>query len=88
MMVGNFALIVLFVLIVQRKSFSFLDIVFWAVVATVLFIRYADIKYLKGLDPDAQPATMKDWGRYARLLFILAGGAWAVAHIVILLFVR
>jgi hypothetical protein len=88
MMVGNFALIVLFVLIVQRKSFSFLDAVFWAVVAALLFIRYADIKYLKGLGPDAQPATMKDWGRHARLLFIVAGGVWVLAHAVFLLLRR
>jgi hypothetical protein len=87
-MVGNFALIVLLVLIALSKSFSFLDAVFWAVMAALLFIRYADIKWLKGLGPDAQPATMKDWGRYARLLLILAGGAWVVAHVVILLFIR
>ena len=87
-MVGNFALLTLVVLIAQKKGFSVLDGVFWAVVAALLFIRYVDIKYLKGQGSDAQPATMKDWGRYARLLFILAGGVWAVVHIVILLFVR
>jgi len=87
-MVGNFALLVLMVLIVQKGTFSFLDIIFWAVVALVLFIRYADIKYLKGLGPDAQPATMKDWGRHARLLFIIAGGVWVIAHAVLLLLRR
>jgi|GEM_PF-625860 len=87
-MVGNFALLILMVLVAQKRAFSILDIVFWLVVAVLLFIRYADIKWLKGLGPDAQPATMKDWGRYARLLSVLAGGGWAVVHIAILLFVR
>jgi hypothetical protein len=87
-MVGNFGLLVLMVLIIQRKAFSALDAAFWAVVGALLFIRYADIKWLKGQGPDAQPATMKDWGRYARLLFILAGGVWALSHIAILLLVR
>jgi len=87
-MAGNFALIIMLGLIVLRKSFSFLDAVYWAVVAALLFIRYADIKWLKGQGPDAQPATMKDWGRYARLLLVLAGGVWAVVHIALLIFVR
>jgi hypothetical protein len=87
-MVGNFALLILMVLIVQKGKFSFLDFVFWAVVAAVLFVRYADIKWLKGLGPDAQPATMKDWGRYARLLFVIAGGVWAIAHALLLLIRR
>ena len=87
-LVGNFALLILMVLIVQKGTLSFLDIVFWAVVATILFIRYADIKWLKGIGPDLQPATMKDWGRHARLLIIIAGVAWVVAHALLLLLRR
>ena len=87
-MVGNFALLILMVLIVQKGTFSFLDIVFWAVVATVLFIRYADIKWLKGIGPDLQPATMKDWASYARLLVVIAGGVWVIAHALLLLLRR
>jgi hypothetical protein len=87
-MLGNFALVVMLGLIVLRKSFSHLDAIYWVIVAALLFIRYSDIKWLKGQGPDGQPATMKDWGRYARLLLVLAGGAWAVAHIALLLIVR
>jgi len=87
-MVGNFALIIMLGLTVLRKSFSHLDVIYWAIVAALLFIRYADIKWLKGQGPDAQPATMKDWGRYARLLLMVSGGAWAVVHIALLLLVR
>ena len=87
-MAGNFALIIMLGLVVLRKSFSHLDAIYWVVVAALLFIRYADIRWLKGQGPDAQPATMKDWGRYARLLLVLAGGAWAVVRIVLVLLVR
>jgi len=85
---GNFVLLILLAFIFQKRVFSSLDIVFWAIIAALLFIRYADVKWLKGQGPDAQPATMKDWGRYARLLIVLAGGAWVVVHVVILIFVR
>ncbi len=87
-MVGNFALVVLLGLIVLRKSFSYLDAIFWAVVGFLMFIRYADIKWLKGQGADAQPATMKDWGKYSRLLVIVAGVAWALAHALLLLIRR
>jgi hypothetical protein len=87
-MVGNFVLLILMVLIVQKGTFSFLDIVFWTVVAAVLLVRYADIRWLKGLGQDAQPATMKDWANHVRLLLLIAGGAWAVAHALLLLLRR
>jgi hypothetical protein len=85
---GNFALLILLAFIAQKSGFSSLDIVFWAVIAALLFIRYADIKWLKGQGPDVQPATMRDWAKYARLLLIIAGGAWAAVHIVVLLLFR
>jgi hypothetical protein len=84
-MVGNFALLVLVAMIAMKRGFSFLDGVFWAVTAALLFIRYADIKWLKGQGSDGQPTTMKDWGSYARLLIAIAGGAWAAVHVVLLL---
>jgi len=84
-MVGNFALVVILGLIILRKSFSYLDAIFWAVVGVLMFVRYADIKWLKGQGADTQPATMKDWSKYARLLVLIAGGAWAVAHALLLL---
>jgi len=85
---GNFMLLILMAFIVQKRAFSSLDIVFWAVIAALLFIRYADIKWLHGTGSESEPATVKDWGRYARLLFIVAGGVWAVAHALLLLFRR
>ena len=84
MMVGNAALLVLVALIALKRSFSALDIAYWATVVALLVIRYVDIKYLKGLTTNVQPATMKDWSRHARLLFMIAGGVWAVVRFAVL----
>jgi hypothetical protein len=82
-------LLILLAFIVQQKTaFSSLDIVFWAVVAALLFIRFADIRWLHGTGSESEPATMKDWAKYARLLFVLAGGAWVALHALLLLLRR
>lgn len=86
---GNLALLILLAFIVQEKAaFTSLDIWFWAVVAALLFIRFVDIKWLHGTGSDPEPASMKDWAHYARLLFIIAGGVWAAAHALLLLLRR
>ena len=88
LMVGNVVLLGLAVKIVLSRGFSLYDIVFWAVVGAIVFIRYADIKWLKGLGADAQPATMRDWVKHARLLLIMAGGVWVIVHALLPLFHR
>jgi len=85
---GNFALLIIMALIVQKRTFSYLDIAFWAVVAALLFIRFADVKWLHGTGSDSGPATMKDWASYARLLLVIAGGVWAATHALLLLLRR
>jgi hypothetical protein len=87
-MVGNVVLLGLVVKIMLSRGFSYYDIIYWAVVAAILFDRYADIKWLKGLGTDAQPATMRDWAKHARWLLIIAGGAWVAVHALLLLFRR
>jgi hypothetical protein len=87
-MVGNFALVVILGLILQRGAFSYLDAIFWATVGAVLFVRYADLRWFKGLGANAEPVSMKDWAKYARILFIVAGGAWVVVHALLLLLRR
>jgi hypothetical protein len=86
---GNFVLLILMAFIVQQKTaFSSLDVIFWVVVAALLFIRFADIRWLHGTGSESEPATMKDWARYARLLLLIAGGVWAIAHALLLLLRR
>ena len=86
---GNFVLLILMAFIVQQeRAFSSLDVIFWAVVAALLFVRFADIRWLHGTGSESEPATMKDWAKYARLLFIIAGGVWAATHALLLLLSR
>jgi hypothetical protein len=86
---GNFALLILLAFIVQQKTaLSSLDVIFWVVVAALLFIRFADVRWLHGTGSESEPATMKDWWRYARLLFVIAGGAWVIVHALLLLLRR
>lgn len=84
-MAGNVVLAYLAIPIYQHRGFSLYDLVYWLVVATLLLVRFADIRYAKGLTTDGTVATMKDWRHYAVLLASIAGGAWAALHIVLLL---
>jgi hypothetical protein len=78
--VGNGALLLLAVLITERKAFSGLDIAFWAIVVALIFLRYIDITRLNGLTSDGEPASLQHWRRYVLLLLMIAGGVWALAH--------
>ena len=82
---GNFALFLFLVLIVQRKGFTLFDPIYWVSLAALAFVRYIDIKYLKGQTSNAAPATMRDWRKYLVRLLAIAGGGWVIAHAVNLL---
>lgn len=48
MMAGNILLFIMFLFIVQKKSFfSIFDILFWAVAGLLILIRYIDIVYFR-----------------------------------------
>ena len=82
---GNIALLFLLVPIALGRRFSYLDVIFWGILVALLAIRFADIRFLRGQDADGAPATMADWRRYAVLVVAIAGGAWTVVHIILLL---
>ncbi len=82
MTIGN--VIVLFCAygIIQHRSgvLSIADAFYWASVGCLLVVRYVDIRYLKGLTADGDPASMVHWRRYAVLLGVAATVLWFVAH--------
>jgi hypothetical protein len=84
-MVGNFALLVFLVLILQKGRFSWLDIAFWGTTGLVLLVRYFDVRCWSGLTPDGERATLRDWRKHAVVLLPIAGGLWAVVRILQLL---
>ena len=80
LLVGNAALFMLAVLIFQKRGFSALDAVFWAIAAALALLRYMDITRLKGLTSNSEPATLKHWRIYAAKLLLASVILWALAH--------
>ena len=58
------------------------DAIFWTVVASLVIVRYLDIAHLGGTTAAGEPASLRDWYRYAGCLLLLALGVWIVAHAV------
>jgi hypothetical protein len=82
MFFGNilFAFSLIFILRNKGSFFHPADWVFWIIVATLVFMRYIDIRFCDGQTPTGRRASMADWTRYTALL--LAGSAilWGIAH--------
>ena len=84
MLLGNAILAISGVSILQYKDRGFhtADAVFWIVIAILIPVRYLDIKFWEGGTCTGGPATMTDWRRYVFMLTGIAGGVWAVLHLV------
>ena len=80
LMGGNLALLMLAILIFERKHFSALDVAFGAIVAALILIRYIDITRLKGLTSKGEPATLKHWRIYVVKLLVASGALWGLVH--------
>ncbi len=85
---GNAALAVMTGLIVQKGTFSPLDILFWAIPGLLVLIRYYDITRLHGLTAECEPATLKHWSRYSILLLMTSALLWIFAHTIRLIIGR
>lgn len=79
---GNAVVIFSLLLIVRNRAgfLSVLDAVFWAAVASMLIMRYVDIRHLHGCTTTGEPASMADWRRYALVLALVSAVAWLLAH--------
>jgi hypothetical protein len=44
--------------------------------------RYVDIVRFQGMTSEGEPATVGHFWRYAVILTLVAGAAWAAAHLV------
>ncbi len=77
---GTMAMLMLAAFIFQRKAFSYIDVVFWAIVAGLILVRYLDITRLNGLTSNCEPATLKHWRAYVIKLLAASVALWALAH--------
>jgi hypothetical protein len=88
MLFGNAALALLAVHIAQAGSFSAVDVLFWAVVAAMVGVRYIDVTRLGGLTAEGEPATLRHWQRYTGYLLAASAGLYTLAHAVAGIVVR
>jgi hypothetical protein len=77
---GNAFLVILTGLIIQKGTFSALDIIFWALVSVLVLVRYYDITRLEGLTAESEPATLQHWKHYTLILLLISSALWVIAH--------
>jgi hypothetical protein len=83
MFFGNLVLAFSVIFIVQNGGgfFQTADWVFWIVLASLVLIRYVDIRFLDGCTGAGEPATITHWIRYAALLVACSTAVWVLAHV-------
>ena len=89
MFLGNVVLAFCILFIVQNQGRFFLaaDWVFWIDVATLVLVRYLDIKFLDGATVTGARASISHWIRYAALLIAGSAVVWVLAHVANYVFV-
>lgn len=79
MLFGNGLLVILGVRIVREATWSPIDVIYWAVAATVVVARYLDISRFGGQTADGAPATIADWRRWTVVFVVVAITYYAIA---------
>lgn len=82
MLAGNAILYLLALTIVQQghRRASTTDVAFFAVVASLILVRYLDIAWLRGATASGKPASLGDWYRYVAWLLPLSLAVWIIAR--------
>ena len=81
--IGNVLLLFLFFFIVEKRLIfpSLLDAAYLVALASLILIRYVDIRFLNGETGDGKPATLTHWRRYAMIIGSAGGAAWLLARV-------
>jgi hypothetical protein len=84
MILGNSALYMTALAITQRAPPATwaVDTLFWATVASLVLVRYVDVRVLGGLTASGRRASLRDWHRYSRTLFLLSLALWIASQAV------
>ncbi len=83
MLFGNGALVLVTLTVAQSGRVSYRDVLFWALVASMILARYIDITRLAGQTTSCERASLRDWRRYVLALVGTAAVAWSLAHTVL-----
>lgn len=78
---GNLALVMIAIVIIERRDFSAVDVAYWLVVVVLVVARYLDITRFAGRTASDEPATMRHFRRYALGLLVSAAAVWTGAHV-------
>lgn len=83
MFLGNALLVILFGLLLQNrpKGPSLLDAGCLIVVASLLFVRYIDIRHFNGQTGEGEPATLAHWRRYSAVLVSGSLALWLAVRL-------
>jgi hypothetical protein len=83
MFIGNLLLAFCIIFIVQKGGgfFHTADWVFWIGLASLVLVRYVDIRVLDGCTGTGEPASIRHWIRYAALLTACSTVLWVLAHV-------
>ncbi len=82
MIIGNLILAVLFLVLVKKgKEFTAIDIVYWAIVGILIWLRYVDIHHFEGHTSNGtSKADRNHWLSYCAILISVSLSLWALAH--------
>jgi hypothetical protein len=81
MILGNVLLVAAAYKIAQTEGeLTLVDLVYWLFVVSLITARHVDIRFLRGGTSEGQPATMRDWRRYALRVLAISATLWLVAH--------
>lgn len=81
--IGNALLLFLLVFVFENNQSppTLPDAAYLAILASLLFARYVDIRFLKGQTDEGKPATMTHWRRYLLIMIPVGVGAWLLARL-------
>ena len=81
MLLGN-ALVALFAYrIVERGgAITVMDLFYWLGAASLVIVRYVDIRFLGGTTAEGEPAILKHWRGYSSRVLAVSVILWLVVH--------
>lgn len=81
MLLGN-ALVALFAYRIMEMggAITVMDIFYWLGAASLVIVRYVDIRFLGGRTGEGEPATMKHWRGYSSRVLAVCVILWLVVH--------
>ena len=81
MLLGN-ALVAIFAyrIVEMGGRITVMDVLYWLGAASLVIVRYVEIRFLGGTTGEGEPATMKHWKAYSSCVLAVSVILWLVVH--------